>query len=86
MFRSSGTGRQCFSYSCPRDLFKRVVDICDARGCTKSWLLTKALENYLAEIEEDARDYEIAAAAWKEFEASGEKGIPLEAARRMLGV
>lgn len=82
----TSTGRQNFSYSCPPDIFKRLTAVCDTRGCTKSWLITKALENYLAELEEDAMDYEIAVAAWKEFEASGSKGYTSEEARKMLGL
>ena len=86
MLKSKSAGRQNFSYSCPSELFKRVVAVCNVRGCTKSWLLTKALENYLAEIEEDARDYETAAAAWKKFEESGEEPIPAEEVYKELGI
>ncbi len=78
--------KKVYSFSCPPELYARATALCKTRGCTKSWLVAKGLERILAEEEEDARDYEAAAAAWKEFEASGEKGISLEDLRKKLSI
>ncbi len=76
--------KKVYSFSCPPELYARATALCKTRGCTKSWLVAKGLERILDEEEEDARDYEAAAAAWKEFEASGEKGYTAEEARKKL--
>ena len=78
--------KKVYSFSCPPELYARATALCKTRGCTKSWLIAKGLERILDEEEEDARDYEAAATAWKEFEASGEKGYTAEEARKKLGL
>ena len=54
--------KKVYSFSCPPELYARATALCKTRGCTKSWLVAKGLERILAEEEEDARDYEAAAA------------------------
>lgn len=74
------------SISFAPEMFTRIDAFCRERGCTRSWLINKATTLYLDEALEDKRDYEIAAAAWKEFEASGDKGIPFDELRKKLNV
>lgn len=74
------------SFSCNPELYRTMTNYISDRGCSRSWFLSKALESYLAECLEDKEDYETAVAAYERFEKSGEKGIPLEEARKRLGV
>ena len=72
--------------SLENELMDKVNEICKTQGCSRSWLLTQALKNYLAELEEEKADYKLAMAAWKEHEESGEKTISSDEARKMLGL
>lgn len=78
--------KQVLSFSCSPELSNRINNICEYQGCTKSWLMNKALEQYLLELEEDAEDYKIAEKRWKEYLASGEKTIPAEEVYKGLGL
>ncbi len=66
-------------------MFSQINSYCKKRGCSRSWFMNKAAENYL-EYLEDKEDYEEAVAAWKKFEESGSKGYSAEEARKMLGI
>lgn len=61
------------SLSFQPNLFNRITDYCSERGCTRSWFMSKAAENFLSECLEDKEDYEAAASAWADFEKSGKK-------------
>lgn len=66
------------SFSIRTDVLDALTSYCDERGCSRSWFMTKALENYLVECQEDKEDYETAAAAWNEFLKSGKKTVSAE--------
>lgn len=74
------------SFSIRTDVLDALTKYCNERGCSRSWFLTKALENYLAVCEEDRDDYETAAAAWNEFVKSGKQAISAEEVRKELGL
>lgn len=60
----------------------RINDYCSIRGCSRSWLINRAVNQFF----EDKEDYEAAALAWKEHEASGGKTYTAEEARKELGL
>lgn len=66
------------SVSFKPDMFQKINDFCDYRGCSRSWFMNKAAELFLNECLEDKADYEDAVAAWAEFEKSGKKGYSAE--------
>lgn len=66
------------SFSAKPQLFKQVDAICAQRGCTRSWFLNKAVENFIEECLEDKADYEAGVAAWEEYEKSGRKSYTLD--------
>ena len=66
------------SFGVKPQLFKQVDAICAQRGCTRSWFLNQAVENFVSECLEDKDDYETAVAAWKEYEESGKKSYTLD--------
>ncbi|MCM1322540.1 MAG: hypothetical protein NC219_10610 [Prevotella sp.] len=66
------------------DNYSRLVDAAEKCGMSRDAYVNKAIEQYLSEFEEDLRDAEIAAAAWKKFEESGERGYTAEEARKLL--
>ena len=80
-----GTKVRTMSVSFQPDMFSRINNFCEERGCTRSWFINKAAELYLSEYLEDKKDYESAVKAWKEFETSGSKGYTAEEARKQLG-
>lgn len=55
------------------DVFQKITDYCAERGCSRSWFMNKAAENFLSECLEDKDDYEAAASAWADYEKSGKK-------------
>lgn len=59
----------CFN----QKMFDKINSYCAARGCSRSWFMSKAAELYLKECLEDKEDYEIAVKAWKDFEKDGLK-------------
>lgn len=63
------------SVSFKPDIFQRINDFCDYRGCTRSWFMSKAAELFLNECLEDKADYEAAASAWVDYEKSGKKSF-----------
>ncbi len=66
------------SFSIRTDVLDALTAYCNERGCSRSWFMTKALENYLIECQEDKEDYETAASAWNEFLKSGKKAVSAE--------
>lgn len=74
------------SISLENELMDKVNKICETQGCSRSWLLTQALNVYFNELEEEKADYKLAMAAWKEHEESGDKAISSDEARKMLGL
>ncbi len=65
------TKPKTMSVSFQPSVFNQINSICAERGCTRSWLVNKAVEQFLKESFEDKDDYEIAVTAWKEYEKNG---------------
>jgi hypothetical protein len=63
------------SVSFKPDMFQKINDFCDYRGCSRSWFMNKAAELFLNECLEDKADYEAAVAAWADYEKSGKKSF-----------
>lgn len=63
------------SVSFKPDIFQKINDFCDYRGCSRSWFMNKAAELFLNECLEDKADYEAAVAAWADYEKSGKKSF-----------
>ena len=63
------------SVSFKPDMFQKINDFCDYRGCSRSWFMNKAAELVLNECLEDKADYEAAVAAWADYEKSGKKSF-----------
>ena len=63
------------SVSFKPDMFQKINDFCDYRGCSRSWFMNKAAELFLNECLEDKADYEAAVAAWADYEQSGKKSF-----------
>jgi len=82
----SGRTVQSMSFSINRDMLDKLTAYCSERGCSRSWLISKALEAYLAECLEDKADYETAAEAWKEFEKKGGKTYTSDDLRKEFGL
>ncbi len=74
------------SFSAKPQLFEQVDAICEQRGCTRSWFLNKAVENFILECLEDKADYETAVAAWEEYEKGGRKSYTLDEVKAELGL
>lgn len=72
------TKAKSMSVSFKPDMFQKINDFCNYRGCSRSWFMNKAAELFLNECLEDKADYESAAATWAEFEKSGKKGYSAE--------
>jgi|GEM_PF-778147 len=66
------------SVSFKPDMFQKINDFCDYRGCSRSWFMNKAAELFLNECLEDKADYEAAVAAWADYEKSGKKSFSSE--------
>ena len=74
------------SFSAKPQLFQQVDAICAQRGCTRSWFLNKAVENFISECLEDKADYEAAVAAWEEYEKSGFKSTTAASVFEKAGI
>lgn len=74
------------SFSIRTDTLDALTTYCKERGVSRSWFMSKALDNYLRECLEDKEDYETASAAWEEFEKSGGKTYSSEEIRKELGL
>ena len=66
------------SVSFKPDMFQKINDFCDYRGCSRCWFMNKAAELFLNECLEDKADYEAAVAAWADYEKSGKKSFSSE--------
>ena len=66
------------SVSFDSTLVEQIDSICKERGCTRSWFVNKAVEEYMLEYVEDRDDYETAVAALEEFEKGDGKTYTLE--------
>ena len=71
------------SVSLPDKLSKQLNEFAQIQERSKSFLVKKALEQYLMQVAEDVEDYNDAAQAYQEFVDSGEKGIPLDEVKRL---
>lgn len=74
------------SVSFKPSIFNKIESICAERGCTRSWFVNKAVEQYMIECQEDKDDYVTAVTAWEEFEKSGKKGYSLDEVKKELGL
>ena len=74
------------SFDVKPQLFKQVDAICAQRGCTRSWFLNQAVENFVSECLEDKADYEAAVAAWEEFEKGDRRTYTSEELRKEFGL
>ena len=76
------------SISFEPQLMAAVNEYCAGKGCSRSWLVNKALTEYFASLEdaslEDQEDYETAVTVLDEFEKSGCKGYTSEEIRDEL--
>ena len=73
------------SVSLKEDLIADLMQICNERGCSRSWFIQKAVRQLIEEWREEKRDYEESVADWEEFEKSGSKGYTSEELRKELG-
>lgn len=74
------------SFSAKPQLFKQVDAICAQRGCTRSWFLNKAVENFIEECLEDKADYEAGVAAWEEYEKGDRRTYTVEEIKEEFGL
>lgn len=74
------------SFSAKPQLFKQVDAICAQRGCTISWFLNKAVENFIEECLEDKADYEAGVAAWEEYEKGDRRTYTVEEIKEEFGL
>ena len=65
-------------------ILNQIDSICAERGCTRSWFINKAVEQFMIECQEDKHDYETAVAALEEFEKGDKKTYSLEEVRKNL--
>ena len=82
----SSKNTKSMSFSAKPQLFKQVDAICAQRGCTRSWFLNQAVENFISECLEDKEDYEAAVAAWEEYEKSDRRTYTSEELRKEFGL
>ena len=62
------------SISLPESLSNKLNQLCESEERSKSFIVKKALEKYLAEKKMDFEDYKEAKKLYKEYKASGKKG------------
>ena len=74
------------SFSIKPELYNQINSFCSEQGCTRSWFITQAINQYLLESLEDKRDYEDAVKAWHEYEKSGFKSYTAEEVHKELGL
>lgn len=80
------TKAKSMSISFKPTLFNQIDAICEKRGCSRSWFVNTAVENFMHEYLEDQEDYETAVAAWDEFEKSGGKTYSSAELREEFGL
>lgn len=83
----AGTSKSSrFNLTLKPDVVARLDAYARAVDSPKSRIIARALTTCLAEWEEDLHDAELAAAAWKEFEESGEEPISAKDLWKELGI
>lgn len=86
MGRPAGKKVNTVSVCFKPEIYAKMNDYCEARGCTRSWFVSKASEMFLNACLEDQADYDAAVAAWKEHEDNGGKMYTSEEVRKELGL
>ena len=66
------------SISLPSKLAAKLNKFCASEERSKSFLVKKALELFFDEMAKDIADHQIALKSYKEYKASGSKGISWE--------
>lgn len=74
------------SFSIKPELYNQINSFCSEQGCTRSWFITQAINQYLLESLEDKRDYEDAVRALKKFEKSNKKTYSTAELRKEFGL
>ena len=74
------------SFSVNIETLDKLTAYCAERGCSRSWVMSKALENYLNECLEDKADYETAAEAYSTFAKDNEKTYSGKELREEFGL
>lgn len=74
------------SFSTNPNLVASLDSYCAERGCSRSWFMTQALQNYLQECLENKEDYDVAASALKDFESSDGKTYTTAELRKEFGL
>lgn len=74
------------SFSTNPKLVDTLNSYCAERGCSRSWFLTQAVQNYLQECLENRDDYTTAAAALKAFESGNGKTYSTAELRKEFGL
>lgn len=74
------------SFSIKSDVLEALTEYCGERNISRSWLMNKALENYLQECIEDKEDYETAARAWQKFTQGDGKTYSSDELRKEFGL
>lgn len=74
------------SLSFKPEIYQKIRDFCATRGCSRSWFVNKAVEQFMIDCQEDKDDYETAVAALAEFEKGDKKTYSLEEVRKELGL
>ena len=69
------------SISFDPELMATINEYCTEKGCSRSWLVNKAVIAYFEKLE-DKEDYETAVTVLEEFEKSGSKGYTSEEIRK----
>ncbi len=74
------------SISLTDDNYSKLISLAKESGLNRSQIANKALSLYEKEYNKSQQEYLVAEKAWKEFEASGEKGTSLEDAKKEFGL
>lgn len=74
------------SFSTNPNLVEKLDAYCSNRGCSRSWFLTQALDEYLKECLENQEDYVVAAAALRKFEEGNGKTYTTAELRKEFGL
>lgn len=60
------------------DNYFKLISAVKKSGMSRSAFVNRAVERYLAELQEDQEDYEAAVAAWEDYEKNGGKTYSAE--------
>ena len=67
-------------------LYQELEQAARMTGAAKDTILENALSRYLAELQEDAEDAQLAEKAWNDFEKSEKKTYTIAEVRHELGL